>query len=256
MKIDELKKELGNKNFYKLCVYGSLVLLTIIAYFIKGSNIEININWDLIGFIGVIITIICTEKSRIKQNKYDYKKEKITDEQIEFKHVIKDVVDLLDFSKVMVYLFNVDMNNYKNMIFEVSGYQAKILNIKDNIKWYYEKGVIPENSEISNFFELLDEYSDYYNKKLEEYNNIILKYSKIKILQENPNILSIKEMAEVNPENKTLEELRKGVLDQQSEIFCEILNFGDENFSNLYKQAHLVIEERDNLMKEKLKEIK
>ncbi len=252
MKIDELKKELGNKNFYKLCVYGSLVLLTIIAYFIKGSNIEININWELLGFIGVIITIIYTEKSRIKQNQYDYKKEKIADEQIEFRHVIKESVDLLDFSKVMVYLFNVDMNNYKNMIFEVSGYQAKILNIKDNIKWYYEKGVIPENSEISNFFELLDEYLDYYNKKLEEYNNIILKYSKIKFLQENPNILSIKEMAEVNPENKTLEELRKGVVDQQSEIFCDILNFGDKNFSNLYKQAHLVIEERDNLMKDKL----
>ncbi len=256
MKIDEFKKELGNKNFYKLCVYGSLVLLTIIAYFIKGSNIEININWELLGFIGVIITIIYTEKSRIKQNQYGYKKEKITDDQIEFKHVVKECVDILDFSKVMVHLFNVSTNNYKNMSFEVNAYRGKVVTIKNDIKWYYENGVIPENSEVEKFFDLLDEYIDYYDERLEKYSNIILKYGKIKVLEENFDMLPREEITKLNPENKTFKELYEDVIEEQYNIFSDIVEFRGKNISNLYKQAHLVIEERDNLMKEKLKEIK
>ena len=252
MKIDEFKKELGNKNFYKLCVYGILVLLTIIAYFIKGSNIEININWELLGFVGVIITIIYTEKSRIKQNQYDYKKEKITDEQIEFGRVVKEKVDLLDFAQIMIDLFFVDTTSYRNVTFKVDVYKSKLATMQNDIIWYYKDMAIIKNSEIDKFLDLIDGYRVFYTEKLEEYNTVILKYG---ILDFWNNYKGGNVPSEFNIGNKTPREFSTELVNMQKEIFMKIIEYRNDNMNNLYKKAHLVIEERDNFMKEKLKEI-
>lgn len=85
MIIKELKENIGKERFIKLLIIFGVVLLTTILYVIK---FKIEINWEImfevLGFYGVIITIKETEKARIKQNKFDYQKEKINEEQIEF----------------------------------------------------------------------------------------------------------------------------------------------------------------------------
>ena len=70
-----MKNEFVNKNFYKLCVLVGLILVTLITFLVK--NTELGIEWEIFGFIGVIVTIIVSENSRIKQNEYEFKKEKI-----------------------------------------------------------------------------------------------------------------------------------------------------------------------------------
>lgn len=226
MKIDELKKELGNKNFYKLCVYGSLILLTIIAYFIKGSNIEININWELLGFIGVIITIIHTEKSRIKQNKFDYQKEKINEEQIEFKKILKEKIDFLNYITFGNDFVRIDNQNFIEGINKVNTYRYQLMMITDDILWYYDEDGIRNNNELAQLMLMLAECIIFYNSKMEKFCNIILKYG----------------------EDDEYIEIQK----EQFKVLDELCEYSKLNVPLLYKQAKIVIEERDNLMKDKL----
>lgn len=226
MKIDELKKELGNKNFYKLCVYGSLVLLTIIAYFIKGSNIKININWELLGFIGVIITIIYTEKSRIKQNKFDYQKEKINEEQIEFKKMLKEKVDFLNFTLLCEDFIETDSTNYEECIRKITSYRYRMMLIKDDIIWYYDRKTIKQNVELGKFMISIVDWINFYNDKMEIFCDILLKFG--------------------------TEKNYKKIQDEMYEITIELNEYSINNINSLYEQAKKVVEERDNLMKDKL----
>ena len=250
MTIKELKEKIGTDRFIKISIILGFILLTVICYLKK---LEINIEWDMIatvlGFFGVILTIKESEKSRIKQNKYDYKKEKITDEQIEFKRVIKEKVDLLDFAQKMIDLFFVDTSNYRKVTFNVDAYRSKLVTMQNDIRWYYKNNSIVKDSEIDKFLNLIDGYRVFYNKKLEEYNSILLKFG---ILDFWNNYRGGNVPAEFDIGNKTPKEFSVELVNMQKEVFMEILEYRNDNMNNLYKQAHLVIEERDNLMKKQL----
>lgn len=257
----EVNKEPGNRNFYKMCVLGGLSLLTVIVFLIKNSSL--GIDWNILGFVGVILTIVISENSRVKQNKYEYKKEKIADEQIEFKHVIKEIVDLLDFSQVMQDFYGVNTTNYSEINLKVNSYRSKLAIIENDIRWYYNNGIIPRNSEAERFLKVVKEFKKFYDTKLKEYNNLVLKlgtinllnnYGEIEYMNDLPTKLK-ERIGELNGENKSADELLSEVMTRELPLFLEILKFRNENIANLYKQAHKMIEERDNLMKGELKNI-
>ena len=265
MTIKELKEKIGADRFIKSSIIVGLILLTVICYLIK---LKINIKWDMIatvlGFWGVIITIKESEKTRIKQNEYDYKQEKITDEQIEFKHVIKEKIDLLDFSFIIDDFIFVNLENYQEVNFKINEYIKQLRKIDTDILWFYSRGVILSDSEIYKLLQEINCIRNKYTEELRNYSNLLSKFTIIKLNQTYDKMeltggiseAKKKEIAEFRKNNKNIEELFEEINKNQFPILNKLIEYRDKYIYGLYDKAQRVVEERDNLMKDKLKEIK
>lgn len=206
----------------KLCIIAVLVLLTIILYLLKN---KISINWEMmatiLGFVGVIITIRETEKSRIKQNRFEYQKEKINDEQIEFKKMIKEKINFLDFRDRIIHYYSISEENYYNEFLKLNTYRMQIGQIINDIYWYYDEKPFKDNKELEKFIKQMLELIIKYDDKLSKLGKVILKFKNGKA----------KEI--IDEEFKVLEDIR---------VFC------NKNIDYLSAQAKKVIEERDKLV--------
>lgn len=252
MKIKEIKKEFEkSNNLYKVLILSFLVILTVVMFFIKYY--DISINWEILGFIGVILTIRASEKSRIKQNKFEYQKEKITDEQIEFKHVIKDKVDFLDITTLENEIYLVNEENYLEATLKINTYISKLNNVENDILWFYEKGEITADSEIKEFIEKILELKKLYSENLNEYTRLLLNFNCIKMHRNYDQVLSVGDLPETlvieinkfKKENKSIQMLYEEIKDNQFKILGDLIRIRNDKALNLYSMAQKVVEERD-----------
>ena len=251
-------------KFYKLIIIAAFIVLTIIWF--ACNSFGIIIDWNMLatigGFIGVIMTIIVTENTRIKQNEYEYKIEKIKEEQNEFKHVLKEKIDLLDFSNIMNSLVYVDSDNYLEINMIIHEYRAKLLRINYDLLWYYPSGEDYCKKELILLIDKISLMTKIYNEALDEYSKLIFNFNTIKILgnyaqMEELGGLScemIKEIEEYRKNNKTEIEIYDEIKQNQFEILNRIMKCRNDYILQLYDQAQLVLAEREKIVNDIINE--
>ena len=250
---------------YIICINKEMFLLPF-----KNVNgiIDNNIIWSAIGalggilaFVGVIITIIVTEKSRKKQNEEDYRKEKLLAEQLEFKHVVKSQLDLLDPSIILTKSSMANNENYAQLQQNVSEYLAQIKIIELNICWYYDKTIMGNYPMLNKFIVSLRTYIDNVNKILIEYNQVLFNFPKIQIFRlyeqmETTGLMNEsrkEEFKEFKKVNQNIEILNQELIIKTNSVINEINRMNNISLANLHEQAKDVVEERNNIIQDKIR---
>lgn len=172
----------------KLNMFMLLICILIICIFIKfccnnlnffidifknpNGDVDNSIIWSaisaigtLIAFIGVIITIIYTEKSRIKQNQYEYRKENLLMKQKEFEEYSRSLEKIFDPIKIADEIIKFDGNNNIEINQIILTYISNLYNIEFSFNWFFDNEISCDGVHI----ELLKEINNY----REEIKNIV-----------------------------------------------------------------------------------
>lgn len=128
----------------------------------NNGNFSNDILWNAIGaiggiaaFFGVIITIICTEDSRIKQNKYDYIKNQKELEFSQFKSEVKHQLEILNPTNAVEISLNIlNEYNYRDICIQLSLYLCRIRRVLWNINWFYDNNVINDTKKYREFVDI------------------------------------------------------------------------------------------------------
>lgn len=128
----------------------------------NNGNFSNDILWNAIGaiggivaFFGVIITIICTENSRIKQNKYDYIKNQKELEFSQFKSEVKHQLEILNPTNAVEISLNIlNEYNYRDICIQLSLYLCRIRRVLWNINWFYDNNVINDTKKYREFVDI------------------------------------------------------------------------------------------------------
>lgn len=279
IKCKYLKRE---KKFYHITI--SILLLIIIALFIISrdrifnfiSNIEIfdnenglfdwGIFWDaiggfgsILGFVGVIITIIWSEKSRIKQNKYDYVKERKISNQYDFELFIKNFLDEVDPINSSVISLTSSEENYQELIINVNCYITKIKSFYSKVQWYYDNNdsTFPKKD---NFFGAYDVFIDKVTKSLNSYSDALSLYNSA-ILYKNyqqlkqSNMLSeeqMKQFEELKTQYDDIGHIYKEIMDKRFKELMNIVEYRNKEWFTLLEEAKEMLNEREEYIKKSL----
>ncbi len=237
--VKKSKKERKIKNFLII-----IVIITSIVYYLIYGNIEKlsklfyntsgqfdnSIMWTAIGaiggiiaFIGVIITIVYTEKSRMHQNEFEFKREKLIETQIEFENVLRKEVDILDPIRIIEEESFISEKNYEEVNRKMLNYNSEINMIDSYIYWFYDESMGNGFPNLVNFINEIDSFRNYMKKEISE------------IIKCNMNLTSINEF-NVN----------------RTKIINEIINYRELNLPKIQELGKKVLNEREQIIKNKL----
>lgn len=236
----------------------------------NNGNFSNDILWNAIGaiggiaaFFGVIITIICTEDSRIKQNKYDYIKNQKELEFSQFKSEVKHQLEILNPTNAVEISLNIlNEYNYRDICIQLSLYLCRIRRVLWNINWFYDNNVINDTKkyrefvdiaciEIEKITQIINSYTDcvnnwFLNRKI--YLNLIKEIEKNNALKQDEKEQLDKLRPKYESENKQ-EEFVKTILSYK----MELVELSNNRMPILERKAKDMIEERDNFIKNELK---
>ena len=269
-------KDILIRTILILCVICGLIMIhkqKISQFFINtNGNFDNGILWTGIGsvggilaFIGVIITIIVTEVSRKRQNEYEYEKQELLEEQFEFKKEIKNKLETLDPIRIFsTEDINIIENNYRKIQDELYRYIIEIKSIDYNVLWFYNRTLVGNYIELNTFLAELKCFIDYITKQTQKYINVLSRFGMINLYNiyermEILNQLTDKDKEDFNNLKQQIpnkEFMYNNVFKEIGEIKLEIVDYRNNNWSRIVEKTKLVIEERENILKEKLKDIK
>lgn len=278
--IKELKKQ-QKKTMIILIIFFAVILIlykivhwnSILELF-KDNNGDFSneILWTAVGaiggiiaFLGVVITIICTEKTRIKQNKYDYIKSQKELELSQFKTEVKHQLDILNpMNAIEISMNTLNDDNYRDISTQLDIYACKVKAIPWNIHWYYDNNIIYRMSKYKEFMEIVSKDIEQITQIINNYTSYIVNWFLNKNIYRNLRDLEKCTALEPN-EKKQLEQLKLIYEDinKQNESIKVFLNYkmelvklSNERMPILENKAKEMIEERNNFIKEELNNIK
>lgn len=203
----------------------------------------------IFAFIGVIITIICTEKSRIKQNEFEYKKEKLLVKQNEFEEYLRSLEEIFDPLQLVNELNKFNENNIPEINQMIFNYISKLYNVESNFNWFFDSE-ISAGDEHMKLLEKINNYREEMNKNSNELSIIIQNFyfNKAQIFQGTIDNGVIKD-------NNINTKINDEIIKANEKIFAisqQILayrNFHLPILNNLLRNSAL---ERENKVNEKL----
>lgn len=218
----------------------------------------------IVGFAGVKLTIRKENEARIKQNEYDYQKENLLNEQIEFKKMLKNELDKMNPVKLIELVASAKENNFIDVINEINSYNIELKCIEYNISWYYNNTI--NGLEIHRFLEMVEQHRTFIISKISSYINCISKYIFVKKYKNYFEIeklggkLSEQEKAEFEKLKRTysnVDKIYEEQLNESRKISQEIVDYINANrFGDLEIKAKEVIKERSEIIKAKLEVLK
>lgn len=191
---------------------------------------------SILALMGIIITIRYTENSRIKQNEYEYKKQQLLEEHVEFKKEVKKQLEILDPIRIIVETNRInDACNYIDIIEKLNNYSLEIKSIDYKIYWYYNRTLQGNYIELNKFINELNIFIDYIVEKVNEYNKCLSDYyTRLK-------------KDDINS-NETINQF----VNEIGNIKNQIVNYRNKNWNIIVETAKTMIEEREKIIKEKL----
>lgn len=247
----------------------------VIAYYLIHINVESltklfynsngefdnGIMWTAIGaiggiiaFMGVIITIAYTEKSRILQNEFEFKREKLIETQIEFEKILRKEVDILDPIRIIEDINFINEKNYEEVNRKLITYNSEITTIDSYIYWFYDENMKEKTPILINFIKEIDNFRNYIKKEIIAMINCSTNLININI---NNNII------ESNEDNKEVFATKMQLLENNKELYNEfninrtriideIIKYRDLNLPKIQELGKKVLNEREQIIKNKL----
>lgn len=223
-----------------------------------NGRIDMSIVWTAIGsigsifaFIGVIVTIKFTENSRIKQNKYEFQKEKMIQEQIEFKKELRTLLDESDPICLIQIMGKIDKDNL-NMSFNfLMEYNTKIKYFETKLYWYYDKTIQGQYMKLSLFIQEFNNFKGFIEQRIKEYEQCIFNYRQevIKLNEKELEKMKTMNFTKSELDNREYIENVNIILEKIKNISIEIVEYiNNGKIQNLYELAKDVCIERNNVL--------
>lgn len=274
-------KELKQKNkYYKKIILTIIIIIAIIAlltihwdrlkyiFYNYNGNFSNDILWTSIGaigsilaFVGVILTILYTEKARFKQNEYEYYKRQKEEEEIEFKKELKKQIHILNpINAVEITMKNLDDSNYIEITNLLNAYICKIKAVPRNIHWYYNEANINKAIKYNEFNRLLVEEVEHISNIINKYTTYIINwFSNKSIYRSLRNLelcgqLKAEEKEEYNKVKLIYEDPRKSneAINIIGNYKMELIKISNEKMPIIEAKAKEIIEERNLIIKKEL----
>lgn len=238
----------------------------------NNGNFSNEILWTAIGaiggiiaFLGVIITIVCTEKSRIRQNNYDYIKNQKELELSQFKKEVKHQLDILNpTNAIEISMKALNDDNYREISTQLNLYACKIKAVLWNIHWYYDDSIINKMNKYKEFMDIATKDIEQITQIINSYTTYIVNWFLNKSIYRT--LRDLEKCTQLEPnEKKQLEQLKLIYEDtnKQNESINVLLNYkmelvklSNERMPILENKAKEMIEERNNYIKDELRNIK
>jgi hypothetical protein len=270
--IKKLKRERKIKKFFII-----IVSILAIVYYLICENVERisklfynthgqfdnSIMWTaisaiggIIAFIGVIITIVYTEKSRKYQNEFEFKREKLIETQNEFEKVLRKEVDILDPIRIIEDVNFLSEKNYEEVNRKLITYNSEITTIDSYIYWFYDENMGSGFPNLVKFINEIDCFRKYVKKEIVAIMNCITNLININM---NNNII------ENNATNKNEEIISKKIqlLEDNKKLYNEfnvnrtriideIIKYRELNLPKIQELGKKVLNEREQIIKNKL----
>lgn len=140
--------------------------------------------------------------------------------------MLKEKIDFLNSVNFCIDFLCITKDNYIEGVKKINDYRAKMMLIKDEVFWYYDKHPGPTHPELTNFMIMIANYIVFYNEKLGDLCDILLKYGQ--------------------PYDY------KKIQERHIEIMDVLDCYSKEKIPLLYEQAKKVVEERDKMVSKKI----
>lgn len=274
-------KELKQKNkYYKKIILTIIIIIAIIAlltihwdilkylFYDDNGNFSNDILWTSIGaigsilaFVGVILTILYTEKARFKQNEYEYYKRQKEEEEIEFKKEVKKQIEVLDSIRILSEtLKSNDLKDIQIINDKLNNYMVEIKSIDYKIYWYYNRTMQGKYIQLNSFISELNTFIAYMEERINDYHSYLNKYRKFDIyniyLKMEKSGLMNKDEAnkfqEFKEENPALLSDINNLVTEIMIVKEKIIKYRNERWFNIVEKAKLMIEERENVIKKQI----
>lgn len=279
--VKEIKKKLklyGVILIILICIVGIEMIykipwnLLIELFKNDNGNFSNEVLWTSIGsvgsilaFIGVIITIKCSEKTRFKQNQYEYYKNQKEEEELEFEREVKKQLDILNpINAIEIMTTVLNDNNYNEINNLLTIYICKIKRCYINIHWYNNNLNINGMKKYNEFGNLLCKKTDQISKIITCYTSYVTNwYLKNSIYKDLKKIDSQKALE--NDEKKEYETLKsiydnpqksQELIDTIGKYTMELVEISNNEMFILQTKAKEMIQERRDLIKEELENIR
>ena len=213
--ITELEKKIIEKDILskKIIVIIILVFLLLLhinklepLFLDSNGKFSNEIFWNalsaigsIIAFLGMIYTILYTEKTRKKQNDYEYKKQQMLDQQGKFNDQVMNTVVEIDPIKFIEIIARADVNNFLKIGQELTVYMASLRRVEYQLNWHYKKNEIITkkqsdfSKELNNIISLIEQcILDYSTKISPVYCDYI----------EKNNLLNIQRLRDLNEDER------------------------------------------------------
>lgn len=274
-------KEFKQKNkHYRKIILAIVIIIAVIAlitmhwgkikyiFYNDNGNFSNDILWSAFGaivsvftIVGVIVTIRYTEHSRRKQNEYEFHKQQLLEEHIEFKKEVKKQLEVLDPIRILSeVLKSNDLRDIQIFTDRLNSYMTEIKSIDYKIYWYYNRTMQGSYIQLNSFISELNTFIEYMEEKINDYCSCLEKYMKCDIYNRYLKIekSGLMDEEEKNKFQKIREENPTQLLDinnwvnETTEIKGKIIKYRNERWSNIVEKAKLMIEERGNVIKEQI----
>lgn len=258
---------------YKDYMFSFFQILLSTFYNVQGK-FDYSIFWSAIdcffsflGFIGIILTIIYTENSRRKQNKYAFVRDNLIGEQEKFKVDMRKMFDDIDPIQILAPVLNTTTANYNDTYNFLLSYRTKIKSLSYKINWYYsfnmQTNLMPKYNlflnKVGDFVSFVDPIIESCSNTITNYNQISIYENLIKL--EKYSALSQEQQRELNDylnkypngSNDLLNVLRHNNSNELSKLIDYRNNKWEQEFAYSCKE---MIEERNNWVQTELSKIK
>lgn len=215
----------------------------------------------IISFWGVIMTIIYTEKSRTKQNSYDYIKNQKELELNQLKAEVKKQLDILNpTNAIEISMKTIDDDNYREISTQLNLYACKARAVLRNIYWYYDVRNISKMIKYKEFVEIatkdIAQISEIINNYTSHINNWFINKSIYRSLRnlEKCTQLEPKEKEELEKLKLIYEDVKKQneAIDTILQYKIELIKISNERMPILENKAKEMIDERNKAIRDEL----
>lgn len=280
--IIELEKKLNEKNkIFKILI--GIVVITFLLLLhidgIKGLFLDSNggfsneIFWSavsgigsIVAFAGVIYTIWYTEKTRRIQNEYEYKKQRMIEEQMKFKEQVFKILLEIDPACVIEIMTGVDENNFFEKGQELTEYSLSIKKLEYKLYWCYNKKINTsvENVKLTQFVTQLNVIIKKISECINGYNNELVPiYYDWKMRNHFSEIIRLEGRLEEKDQkeyNMLKDKYPNGdiinpLLQKINDISRGLIEYRNKNWNDFVELGKEVVDERENIVEEILRNI-
>lgn len=276
--ITELEKKIIEKDILskKIIVIIILVFLLLLhinklepLFLDSNGKFSNEIFWNalsaigsIIAFLGMIYTILYTEKTRKKQNDYEYKKQQMLDQQGKFNDQVMNTVVEIDPIKFIEIIARADVNNFLKIGQELTVYMASLRRVEYQLNWHYKKNEIITkkqsdfSKELNNIISLIEQcILDYSTKISPVYCDYI----------EKNNLLNIQRLRDLNEDERVRyalinskylqDDLNIEITQRMNAVSSKVIDYKNRRWNDFVELGKEIVFEGENIIEETLKGI-